>query len=210
VFFVYTTLLFVLALSSIVLLNVYDSKPAYFLILKLYVILEYAMFCLFFYCLLKNDFFKKVVLFSIIPFSAFAIYTFINSPKGSFSTTPLLLEFLLLIIILLFYFFEKVRHITNNPMQNSISFWLCVGLLLYFFGNFFYVTTLNTSKDIAFIKQVKTICSIIIIAKDIVLALAWLGKEPIETDDDIIRIPDSLDFDKDFEELRQNKNNKIS
>jgi hypothetical protein len=168
------------------------------------------MFCLFFYYLLKSDFFKKIILFSILPFSTFAIYTFLSSPAGSFSTDPLLLEFLLLIIILLFYFFEKIKYLTKNPMQNSISFWLCVGLLLYFFGNFFYVVTLNSTKDAAFIKQAKTISSIIVIAKDIILALAWLGKEPIETDDDIIRIPDSLDFDKDFEELRQNKNNKIS
>jgi hypothetical protein len=207
VFFFYTSLLLLLIVATFVFAKV---QGGYFTIVKSYVAIEYTMFSLFFYYLLRNNIFKKITLLSVIPFWVFAIYNFIQGSKTIFDSTSLLIEFLLLIVIILFYFFEKLQYLSKNPMQNSISFWLCVGLLIYFFGNFFFVFTLNTSKDVVFLKQTKLIYSFVTIAKDIILALAWFGKEPIETDADIIRIPDSLDFDKDFEELRQNKNNKIS
>ena len=42
------------------------------------------------------------------------------------------------------------------------------------------------------------------ISKDIILALAWLAHERIETDSDILTIPDEMQLDDDFIVSKQN------
>jgi hypothetical protein len=156
------------------------------------------MFVFFFYLLFKNEVVKKIILISIVPFIIYCFYNYFTSDNSVFNNYPALIEFFVFLTILLYYFFEKMRIVTRTPLYQSISFWLCVGLFLYFAGNFFFLLLLNTSKDASFIKQMKIVYSIVTISKDIILALAWFAHEPIETNADIIKFPNGLGLDDDL------------
>ncbi|MEJ7611683.1 MAG: hypothetical protein WKF88_10940 [Ferruginibacter sp.] len=88
-----------------------------------------------------------------------------------------------------------MKTVSIIPLYNSISFWLCVGLFIYFTGNFFYLLFTAGIKNIEFINQMKIIYTVVTITKDIILSLAWLANESIETQEDELHIPDDLHLD---------------
>ena len=62
----------------------------------------------------------------------------------------------------------------------------------------------NSSKNPSFLKLTKIIYIIVSISKDIILSLAWFAHERLETDSDILRIPDGMQLDDDFIVSKQN------
>lgn len=198
VFFVYTCGLFIFALVSILLVYIIKDTHSYYINLRLYLLFEYIVFVIFFTFLLNTKTFKKIIFFSIFPFFIYWLYAWINQSPGSFDTHPFILEFLVFMIILLFYLYEKMINVSIVPLYKSISFWLCVGLFIYFTGNFFYFLLISTSKKQDFLKQMRIIYSMVNISKDIILSLAWLAYERQETSADIIQLPDGLGLDDDL------------
>ncbi len=198
VFFIYSLVLASFAIFSIFFLYGVQSKSAYIFLLRIYVPFEYIMLIYFFYLLFKNTIAKRLILVSILPFLSFCIYRFLTSTSNAFDSYPSLVEFFIFILILLYFFFEKMRIVSVIPVYQSISFWLAVGLFVYFTGNFFFLLLVNSSKNIEFIKQMNIVNSIVSITKDIILALAWFAHERTETDADILTIPDGLGLDDDL------------
>lgn len=88
-----------------------------------------------------------------------------------------------------------MNTVVEYPLYQSISFWICVGLFIYFTGNFFFFLFITSSKDKQFIEQMKIIYGIVTICKNIVLCIALLSSEKIESQDDILHIPNDLDLD---------------
>jgi hypothetical protein len=101
-----------------------------------------------------------------------------------------------------------MKIVSRIPLYKTISFWLCVGLFIYFSGNFFFLLLSTSSKDKAFISQMRTINSIVTFAKDIILALAWFAHEKIETEADIIHLPDDLGLDDGLDEMIKSSKNR--
>ena len=91
-----------------------------------------------------------------------------------------------------------MKIVTQYPLYQSISFWLCVGLFIYFTGNFFFLLFANNSKDPAFKKQLQIICYVVDIFKDIILSLAWFAHEPTEEENSELLIPDDVHLDDEF------------
>jgi uncharacterized membrane protein len=160
-------------------------------------IVEYVLLCLFFYYLLENKVVRKIILFSIIPFAIFYLYTFLTFGFGKYQPRPSVLEFTILLTILCYYFFEKMQKITLTPMYTTISFWLCVGLLLHFAGSFFSVLLINSKSNLGLLKQMRSIFLIVGLTKNLILCFAWFGKEPIGNQP-LINIPDGLNLDADL------------
>ena len=153
---------------------------------------------MFFYYLYKNKIAKRILLFSIIPFFILWISSLLRTDKNTFDSFPVITEFLIFIVALIFYFYEKMRIVTIYPLYQSISFWLCVGLFIYFTGNFFYLLFTSTSKDPSFIKQMKEVYSIVNIVKDLILGLAWFAYEQKEKIEDELSLPKDLHLDDDL------------
>jgi hypothetical protein len=194
VFFYYSSILALFAILAVVLKTFIKVKSLMILNVEIYLIVEYLILSFFFYYLLRNIIVKKIILTFIPIFTVFAIYCFFYN----LTPLPFITEFLIFIILLLFYFYEKMKVFTKYPLYQSISFWLCVGLFIYFTGNLFYLLFLNYSKDSSFIKQLKTICYLVNISKDFVLAFAWFAHERIETDTNMIKFPNGLGLDDDL------------
>ena len=198
VFFIYTILLACFVLLGYYLLHYKFSREYYLANIRTYILTEYALLAIFFFYIFKNPIVKKLLLFSIIPFSIFCILNYIHSEKQTFNTNSPLVEFLLLIILLAYYFFEKMRVVTRIPLYKSIIFWICVGLFIYFTGNFFYLLFLTNANDKEFVTQMKIVYSVVTITKDIILSLAWFAKEQEQSPADALEIPKDINLDDDL------------
>jgi hypothetical protein len=194
VFFIYTGFLALFALVALTLIY-FDFKPSYLLInLNIYLIFEYCVLSFFFYYLLKNPAVKKVIVF-IIPVFILLVLFFFYKKSGSYA---FILEFFIFLMILIFYFYEKMKIVTTFPLYQSVSFWLCVGLFIYFTGNFFFLLFIKNTDNKETRQQLQVICYIVDIAKDIILSLAWLAHEPTAEENTELRIPDDVHLDDEF------------
>ena len=198
VFFLYTILLAFFSIATLYILYFEHSRPAYFFILRIYIAIEYSILVYFFSILFQNKIFKKVILFSIIPFWTYCIYNFFVSELDTFNNYPALAEFAVFIIIILFYFYEKMNIVTSIPLFKSISFWLCVGLFIYFTGNLFFLLFITSTSDQKILQQMFLIYTGVTITKNLILGASWFANEKLQTDADIIQLPDNMNLDDDF------------
>jgi len=198
VFFIYSIVMTLFISFGYYSVWIISKKQLYFIELRLFYVLEYILMAMFFSYLIKKPIVKNIILYSIIPFTVLCIYTYIKSDPLKFNSFPTLVEFLFFIIVILYYFYEKMSLVSRIPLYHSISFWLCVGLFIYFTGTFFYFLIVNSAKDPDLIKLMKVIYSIVSISKDVILSLAWFAHERVQNDSDILRIPDEMQLDDDF------------
>ena len=198
VFFIYTILLAFFSSTSLYIINFKHDKTTYFVILRIYIAIEYAILIYFFSKLSQNKSFKKIIIYSIIPFWIYCIINFFVSDKDTFNNFPALVEFAVFILIIIFYFYEKMNVVSSIPLSESISFWLSVGLFIYFTGNLFFLLFIFSTSDKEFIKQMFFIYSCVTITKNIILASAWFANERVATDADIIQLPENMKLDDDF------------
>lgn len=204
-FFIYSILLAFTITSAFYAAVILKSKLLYFVVVNISTLLEYGILALFFYYLLKNKLAKKIVLFSTIPFFIFSSIVYFKSSIGAgFSINVVIVHFLTFLVILGYYLVEKLNSVAKTPFLSTISFRVCVGLLIYFAGNLFFLMYITYTKDVALKKQMKLINSFVSIAKDIILALAWLGCEPTENNEDLVNLPSQADYDIQLAELRSN------
>ena len=195
VFFLFLT--FLALFSTLIITNRYQFKSPklHYSIINLYSILECTFFTLFFYYLYKSNTAKKIILIFSIPLVSFYIFNYFTNEK--FNVQSLFVQFSFFTVVILYYFLEKLNNITTYSFFKSISFWLCIGLFFYFMGNFTIVIFSKSSTDKVFLNQIQIIYFLVLLIKDSIFSLAWLGKEPIETDADIIVIPKGLKIDYD-------------
>ena len=198
VFFIYTILLAFFSSTSLYIVNFQHAKTAYFVILRIYIAIEYAILVYFFSKLSPNKSFKKIIFFSIFPFWGYCLYNFFVSEHDTFNNYPALVEFAVFILIIIFYFYEKMNVVSSIPLSKSISFWLSVGLFIYFTGNLFFLLFIFSTSDKEILKQMFLIYSCVTITKNLILASAWFANEKIQTDADIIQLPENMKLDDDF------------
>ncbi len=192
----YIILLGFFSTVSFYALNFGHSKSAYLFILRIYISIEYSILVIFFSRLLQNKLLKKIILYSIIPFLVYCVYNIFVSKPDTFNNYPALLEFSIFILIIVFYFYEKMNVVSSIPLLRSISFWICIGLFIYFTGNLFFFLLITSASDKE-INQMFLIYSGVTITKNLILAAAWFANERIQTDADIIQIPENMNLDDD-------------
>lgn len=95
-----------------------------------------------------------------------------------------------------------MQTVVFYPLYQTISFWICVGLFLYFTGNFFFLLLIKSTNDVHVKIQMKTLYSFVTITKNIFLSVALFASEINEGKNDNIEIPDYLDLD-DFSFTKQ-------
>ena len=91
-----------------------------------------------------------------------------------------------------------MKIVSIIPLFKSISFWLCVGLFIYFNGNLFFLLFITSISDKDVLNQMFFIYSCVTITKNLILASAWFANEKIQTDADIIKLPENMKLDDDF------------
>ncbi len=194
VFFIYTIALAIFVIIGAISLYFLKSKEVYILTVKIYTITEYLLFAKFLSLSYNSKIAKKVILYSLFPFLGYSFFDlFVNTTN--FTSTPLLYEFLSFIIFSIYYFYEKMKTVVLYPLYQSISFWICVGLFLYFTGNFFYLIFSNYSTDRAFMEQIRYVYSMVTISKNILLSCAFFANEIPENQYNEFQIPNDINLD---------------
>ncbi len=187
----YTNILAFFALIALVLKLIKVERFWLIIDVYFYLFAEFGVLIYSFYYLIKNPFVKKCMLVITPLFIGLTIRFFI---KGN-QSYPFIMEFFIFMVILLYYFYEKLRFVTSYPLLKSISFWISIGLFVYFTGNFFYLLFVGTSKDPVIIKNLLIIATLVNIVKDIILSLAWLAREPNATENTELYLSDDLHLD---------------
>jgi hypothetical protein len=147
-----------------------------------------------------NKFLKKIVLFSILPFLIFILF-YLDNSKSNFLLYPLVVEFLSFILFLTYFFYEKISIENMSPIYSTIKFWICVGLFVYFTGNFFYILLVENSKNASqeVKNQLTIIYCVVTITKNLILGLAFLNKDEVgkegEDGSDFSDFPKDINFD---------------
>ena len=88
-----------------------------------------------------------------------------------------------------------MKTVVEYPIYQSITFWICVGLFLYFAGNFFYVLFINSSKDLNFIIQMKNTYSVVTVCKNILICAAFFATEILDNANDVLKVPNEIELD---------------
>lgn len=193
VFFVYTIILFVFIGFNLLSRNVFKSNELHLFILRLFNICEYSIIALFLHYILKATFFRKLVLYSIIPFVLYAFGDYLMNDRSQFNNHSNIVSALLLIVFIVYFFYEKMNTVVMYPLYQSITFWICVGLLLYFAGSFFFFLFIKSSVDKVLMNS---IYALVVIVKNILLCISLFASEKADDEDNALHIPKDLDLDE--------------
>ncbi len=194
----YTIFQMVFSLLCYFFIYVNTSYFNYILTLRIHLVIEYFIVSIFFLRLFESKSTKLILILLLPIFLSYNIYDYLSYSNLIFSNNPTLLEFLIFIIFIILFLFEKMQINQENPIYSSISFWVCVGLFVYFTGNFFYILLVQNSAnaDISIKNQLKLIYCVITISKNLILSFA-LMKNEIEHSINkyTFQIPKDLNFD---------------
>lgn len=166
-------------------------------------LIEFSFVSVFLAFIIKKPFATKILILCI-PVFIVASFIFFFKNSQSFSGYPAQVEHLFCIVFIIYYFFEVMRLETLQPVYQKISFWACVGLLIFFAGNFFFFVFLSSASSKQEAQQIQLIYSFVVWGKNIIFSLAYFGTETDVHDDQELHIPDKLDLD--FIDLKLTQN----
>ncbi len=156
-----------------------NSYPTYILILRIHLVFEYVLISIFLFTIIKSKLWKRILLLIFPFFIAYIFFDFIKNANNYFGDIPTVIEFLIFIVFIIVYLFESMQLSIESPIYYSPIFWICVGLFVYFTGNFFYIVLVENSKEENnnVKNQLKIIYSSVSILKNIILGYALFNNE---------------------------------
>jgi hypothetical protein len=83
------------------------------------------------------------------------------------------------------------------PIYQTITFWICVGLFVYFTGSFFYILlAVNSAADEQIKNEAIIIFSFVTIIKNFILGFAFLKSESDNiSNENTLNVPNELNLD---------------
>jgi len=147
-------------------------------VFSFFTILEYTLFSLFIFYILRNKYFKRIIAVISILFLIFSLsYFFLNisNPK-KFDSPSASIESILIIIFCILFLFDQL----NNPeiviIYESHRFWAITGFLIYMAGGLFlFIYAADFTKEQK--NYYWNINSFVSIVKDIFLGIAVIMKK---------------------------------
>lgn len=174
----YCSVISILVIIGFSLRYIYKIPEYYFLVTRIYNVIEYALLSYFFSLYIKNTVIKRVLVFSAIPFTIFAIFDFVVAKVPALPFTPLIVEFILLLIFIIYFFFEVMQETVVEPVYQRAIFWISVAFIINFSGNFFlFLYSKNSFTNEAFQRQYTLIYSTVTILKNVLLCIGIATKE---------------------------------
>ena len=202
VFFLYTLCIAILITTAFIIRYVYNNRETYYLVVRVYNVIEYSLLAYFFSLYIQNKFIKNILLYSTIAYLIFCVYSFIKAKVPEMPFIPLTVEHILLLIFIIYYFFEVMQETVVEPIYQRAIFWISVAFIINSAGNFFlFLYSQNSFNDEIFKKQYTLIYTTVTVIKNLLLCLSIVIKEKKDT-----LPPDSL-FDIDLDALNPIKNN---
>jgi len=137
VFFLYTILIAILVIVGFCLLYIFKAPHNYYLVVRVYIAIEYSLLAYFFSLYIRNRFIKNILLFSPVPFFLFCIYDFMIEKVPGLPFVPASIEHMILLCFIIYYFFEVMQETVIEPIYQKAIFWISVAFIINSSGNFF-------------------------------------------------------------------------
>lgn len=180
-FFLYTIAIAVLIIVGFSLLYIYKSKENYYLVVRVYNVIEYSLLAYFFSLYIKNEIVIKVLLYTTIVYILFCIYDFVKEKVPGIPFVPFTVEHILLLSFIVYYFFEIMKEPITEPIYQRAIFWISVAFIINSSGNFFlFLYAKNTYNDEFFRKQYTIIYTTVTVIKNLLLCISILINEKHE------------------------------
>ena len=137
VFFLYTTVFAFFLCLSFYYKFISPNGVLRLIANRFFLLAEFSLLSFFYYTCLSNKRIKLIFRFAVISFLFYSIYDYIITKHGVFSFIPLVIECLYFLLVILYFFYDKIQNNTNTSIYYQPVFWISVGFLIYFSGNFF-------------------------------------------------------------------------
>lgn len=148
------------------------------MVTRIYNVIEYSLLAYFFSLYIKNNIVRNLLLISVIPFIGFCIYDYVNAKEATLALDPLIFEYLVLLVFIIYFFFEVMQASVMEPIYHKAIFWISVGFIINFSGNFFlFLYSKNSYNNEAFRNSFTIIYCTVTIIKNILLCIAVTIRE---------------------------------
>ena len=195
VFFVYIIIAILFFIISFIASKAPTVKYS-IISISIFLVLEFITISILYFFILRNDKLKKLILVFIFLFTVLWLFNFVNSNLKVFDFTPVVIECLFFTMLIIYYFYEIMRYNFDTPLFQLPSFWISVGFLMYFSGNFFlFLFSKIKFNEPGFNNQYLVIVSIITILKNILLITAIFVNKNLTHTKSNSSIPSDLNLD---------------
>lgn len=103
-----------------------------------YTFLEYNFFTSFIFINIASKKVRTATIYLSIAFVVFQATYFLTSKFKSLDSVGIGVETILLFGYVIYFFYEQFKKPTNITIYNHACFWVCVGILIYLGGSFFF------------------------------------------------------------------------
>ena len=137
VLFVYVSMSFT---ADLILLNHKSAEyPTLTLItLSLFTIIEYSLFALFLFIVIKSKYFKSIITTASVLFLLFATwFIFDIGAQKKFDSLPASIEAILIIVFSILFLFDQMNNPEVIMIYESHRFWVITAFLIYMAGGLF-------------------------------------------------------------------------
>lgn len=147
VIFLYVVVSFLTDFSFLIFRPRTNSSLSFFFF-SLFTVLEYSFFTAFIYINFKKKLFKKVLLVLTFLFYIFCTLSFFTSKGYSFDSFPASIESILIIVFCILFFYEQINSPDISFIYATKKFWIVTAFLIYLSGTLFlFVYTSNISES---------------------------------------------------------------
>ena len=124
--------------------NLKTGNLTNFTLYSLFTLVEYVLFSISIYIILKRPHFKRIILFALPVFVIICVYQFyLDLNKSAIDSISITIEYIFLIAFCLIYFFEELNEPDTTFIYSSYKFWIVLGILIYSTGTFFFFMQSN-------------------------------------------------------------------
>ena len=136
-----------------------------------YTFLESLSFSLILLFNIYNRKVRVIILISQILFGAFQIIFLLNATLKILDSVPIGIETILIYIFIFYFFFERFQNAKNEYIYHDHCFWICIGLMLYLGGSFFFYI-LADNMELQELRKYYNLTYIIETVKNILFSVA--------------------------------------
>jgi hypothetical protein len=124
-----------------------DPRKWQYLIFTAFTFFEFGLLATFFYSIISNKIFKKVILLASLFFvSAIAINYNIGKTQ-KIDAVPIGIETIIILVCSFYYLYEQMNIIDDSLIYSRYHFLMVIGIMVYLGGSLFIYMFANQAKD---------------------------------------------------------------
>ena len=117
--------------------------------LSIFTALEFTLFSIFLYLIIRKVIFKKIILASFPVFFIISIFSFYKNLDNGFDSISSTVEIIFILAFCIFFLFQELNNPQTLFIYQNPDFWFVFGILIYTAGTFFlFLQASAVSKEV--------------------------------------------------------------